>query len=199
MQRRILLVILTLVITAGGCQNLKTQGEIMIAKPPILPDFVVQPGDTIKIAVWQKPELSQQVTVQLNGKIRLMLIGELEIKDKSLAQVQKEISDRLQKYIQQPLVEVSLIAPNFGIYIFGAIGRPGIIMAKDNLTILKAIILSGGFGQFADKSKVVLIRRSPGKETRYIFDIETYLSGEDLAQDLYLQPGDIIYIPKLPF
>lgn len=193
---RLLLVVLALVYTS--CSNIKTEGVILVNATPDVPDLVVQTGDVISISVWQKPEFTQQVLVPPSGKIRLLLVGEVEIKGKTLEQIRIEMQEKLKKYLQNPIVEVSWVSPNFGVYFFGEIST-GVIKINQNITILEALIQRGGPGQYADKSRIVLIRRSPGKETRYVFDMNKYLSGEDLEQNRYLQPGDMIYVPALPF
>lgn len=196
MQRLFIFFIVALIGTA--CSNVKTSGEILLKETPDVPDLVVQTGDVISISVWQKPEFSQQVFVPPSGKIRLLLVGEVEIKGKTLEQIRIEMQEKLKKYLQNPIVEVSWVSPNFGVYFFGEINT-GVIKINQNITILEAIIQRGGPGPYADKSRIVLIRRSPGKETRYEFNMNKYLSGEDLEQNKYLQPGDMIYVPALPF
>lgn len=193
---RLLLALTILVYTA--CSNVKTEGVILVNSTPEVPDLVVQTGDVINISVWQKPEFTQQVLVPPSGKIRLLLVGEVEIKGKTLEQIRIEMQEKLKKYLQNPIVEVSWVSPNFGVYFFGEIST-GVIKINQNITILEALIQRGGPGPYADKSSIVLIRRSPGKETRYVFDMNKYLSGEDLEQNRYLQPGDMIYVPALPF
>ncbi len=196
---KFLLIICILSLFILGCQNVKTEGEIPLKKPETQPAFIVQPGDVLKIVVWQKNDLTQEVTVRPDGKIRLLLIGEMTAKGKTLAQIQQEVSQNLKKYLQQPIVEIFLINPNWGIYIFGETPRTGTITPRQNITLLEALILSGGFTPFADKSKIVVIRRVPGKEIRYRFDLNTYLSGEDVEQNIFLQPGDMIFVPTVPF
>lgn len=193
---RLLLVVIALVY--ASCSNVKTEGVILVNATPDVPDLVVQTGDVINISVWQKPEFTQQVLVPPSGKIRLLLVGEVEIKGKTLEQIRVEMQEKLKKYLQNPIVEVSWVSPNFGVYFFGEVNT-GVIKINQNITILEALIQRGGPGPYADKSRIVLIRRSPGKETRYVFDMNKYLSGEDLEQNRYLQPGDMIYVPALPF
>ncbi|BBM85099.1 polysaccharide biosynthesis/export family protein [Candidatus Uabimicrobium amorphum] len=192
------LLFICLTFACAACSNIKTEGVIPVNSTPDVPDLVVQTGDVINISVWQKPEFSQQVLVPPSGKIRLLLVGEVEIKGKTLEQIRIEMQEKLKKYLQNPIVEVSWVSPNFGVYFFGEIST-GVIKINQNITILEALIQRGGPGPYADKSRIVLIRRSPGKETRYVFDMNKYLSGEDLEQNKYLQPGDMIYVPALPF
>ncbi len=182
-----------------ACQNLQTEGEIPIKMPETQPTFIVQPGDLLRIVVWQKPDLTQEVMVRPDGKMRLLLLGEITAKGKTLAQIHQEISNDLKKYIQQPVVEIYLLNPNSGVYLFGEIARSGVISPRQNITLLEALILSGGFTPYADKSKIIVIRRVPGKEIRYRFDLGAYLSGEDIEQNIYLQPGDMVYVPTVPF
>lgn len=182
-----------------SCESIQTEGEIPLNMPVASPEFIIMPGDSLKIMVYGKPDLSQSETVRPDGKIRLLMVGELTAKGKTLSQLKDEISQRLTKYLKAPEVEVSLVAPNFIIYLFGEVARRGAITARENITLLEALISSGGFTNFADKSNIVVIRRVPGKEIRYRFNISSYLSGDNIQQNIYLQPRDIIYVPMLPF
>ena len=159
-----------------SCNRIKTEGEIPLQMPVSPPKFIIQPGDSIRIVVWQKPELSTGVTVRPDGKIRLLLIGELSVEGKTLEQIQRQIGKRLTKYLQNPVVEVTLASPNFGIYMFGEIAGKGRIMVRKNITLLEALIRARGFTAYADKTRIVVIRRIPGKEIRYPFNFDLYLS-----------------------
>ncbi len=183
----------------NSCENIQIEGEIPLNMPVITPEVVVLPGDTLKITVWQKNDLTQTEVVRADGKIRLLLVGELSVEGKTLSQIQQEITKKLEKYLKNPIVEVSLGSSGYVIYLFGEVGRKGPMPARENITLLEALISSGGFTNFADRSKIVVIRRVPGKEIRYRFNFFTYLSGENIQQNIYLQPKDIIYVPMLPF
>ncbi len=189
--------ILLFCLLLTSCKNYMTEGEIRF-KPFPVPEYVVKPGDALNISVFEKEDLSGATTVSPDGKIRMLLIGEMEVVGKTLDQVKEEITARLVKYLRKPLVEVSLIQPNFEVYVFGEIG-PQVVALRQNITLLELLIRAGGIRPQGDPTKVFLIRRLPGKEIRYKFNLDTYLSGENIEQNIYLQPGDIIYVPQLPF
>ncbi len=195
--RKLWLVFLLSCFGVISCKSYMTEGEIPYKVFPV-PEYVVKAGDTLNISVLDKEDLSGQSIVSPDGKIRLLLVGEVEVVGKTLNQIQDEATARYVKFLRNPVVEVSLAIPNFEVYVFGEIG-PQVIALRQNITLLELLIRAGGIRPQGDPTNVFLVRRIPGKEIRYRFNLDTYLSGEDINQNIYLQPGDIIYVPPLPF
>ena len=63
------------------------------------------------------------------------------------------------------------------------------------MTIVQAISLAGGLGQWADTSDIRLIRRIKGTEKTFRVDYDAIVSGENLSQNVQLQPDDTIFVP----
>jgi protein involved in polysaccharide export with SLBB domain len=63
--------------------------------------------------------------------------------------------------------------------------------------VAEAVAIAGGFTEKAKHSEVVLFRRAPGgwAEAKRL-DVKRMLANKDLREDLHLQPGDLIYVPK---
>ena len=81
------------------------------------------------------------------------------------------------------------------VYLLGEVGRPSVYSITEGLTMLRLLALAGGFNETTGRLKhVVLIRQISEKETKISqFDVKQMLRG---AEDVLLEPGDIIYIPR---
>lgn len=78
------------------------------------------------------------------------------------------------------------------VYVLGAVGTPRALPYKDGMTILDALLESGGFSKFADKNKTVIVRRKGAVEERIEVKAKDLAEGKDLSQNVLLQRGDYI-------
>src|SRR6266700_2237407 len=69
-------------------------------------EYRLGPEDVIDVFVWKEPELSTNAVVRPDGRISLPLAGELDATGKTAVELQKEIADRLAKFVLQPVVNV---------------------------------------------------------------------------------------------
>jgi len=83
------------------------------------------------------------------------------------------------------------------IYVLGEVQRPGQYVLKENMTALSAISLAGG--PIPDRGKLkgtMVIRGDPANPQRIKLDISKMIATGDRRQDVPLQPGDLVYVPK---
>jgi polysaccharide export outer membrane protein len=163
--------------------------------PPVSKNYVIGPKDGLSIAVWKEPTVSANVEVRPDGMITLPLLGDVKATDFTPTQLAAELTTRLEKYINQPLVTVTVLAINSKFLFFTGEGIRGAEMPFDpNINIVQAIIRAGGLTPFAKKSKIVIMRSVNGKQVRIPFDYKKALKTGD-QQGVTLQPGDIVDVP----
>ena len=146
--------------------------------PLLLPSLLVSaddsvrkivPGDILAIRVNNEQELTMPRTVSSEGKITYWLLGEIDVKDKTLAEVEKIIRDMLDKdYIINPAVSVEMQAySKLMINVIGEVLRPSRydLPTDRRIDILDAIALAGGYTPKANKDRIILKRK--GKTTTY--------------------------------
>ena len=159
-------------------------------------DYILGPEDVIDISVWKNENLSRVVSIRPDGKISLPLIGDVEAAGLTTSQLRDSIKEKLKEYKETP--EVSIIVKEINslvVYITGEINRPGKLMLRSNTTILQAIILAGGFTQYASPNKILLLRRVGGIDTRKQIHYKNIVSGKSPEEDILLQRGDTIIVP----
>ena len=154
--------------------------------------FVIGPEDGLSVRVWREPELSGSFTVRPDGKISLPLVNEIQAAGLTPEQLSAAIVQSLSRYMNRPEVSVSVVAVNSRkYYIQGEVQKPGAYPLVVPTTILEALVNAGGFREFANTKKIVLLRN--GKD-RLKFNYKDVTRGKHTEQNVLLQPGDQIIV-----
>lgn len=165
--------------------------------PTVAPglDYRLGPEDVVEVFVWKEPDLSTTVTVRPDGKISLPLASEIEATGKTAAELQSDITQRLQKYIEQPVVNVMVKQINsLKISVLGEVRKPDVYRIRNRVTVLDAIAMAGGFTDLARPSRVVVLRNSVGGPVRVRINIDQVVDNDNEVP-FYLQPMDTVYVP----
>ncbi|MBF0316980.1 MAG: polysaccharide export protein [Nitrospirae bacterium] len=151
------------------------------------------PGDIIAINVYRHTDLSMSsITLRPDGGFSFPLVGQVYAKGLSTNELETKMRELLGQYVVKPEVIVNAQKLNsHKMYVLGEVARPGVIPIDDDLTLIKAIALSGGVTHDARDSGVVLLRR--GKI--YTLNFAGVLKG-DSAENVRLRNGDILYVPS---
>ena len=70
--------------------------------------YTVKPGDVLSISVWKEPDLQGPVLVRPDGSFSFPLAGQMDARGKTVADLQALVTERLRKYISDPVVTVSI-------------------------------------------------------------------------------------------
>jgi polysaccharide export outer membrane protein len=126
--------------------------------------------------------------------ISMVLVGDLRAAGLTPMALSADISQRLKKYIQDPVVTVVVLGVNSQrIFTVGEVNRVGPIMMTPGMTTLQAIVSAGGLSQFANSKHIYILRTVNGKQEKIPFNYKQALKGEN--QGVPLLPGDTIVIP----
>lgn len=158
-------------------------------------DYRIGKGDVLEINVWKEEDLTRTVTVRNDGKISLPLLDDIQAAGKTPMELKAVISNKLSSFIEGPVVTV--IVKEQGsqrIYIIGEVKSIGEYVLNKDLTVVQALALAGGFTEWAKKDKIVLLRRSQGKEQRMIINYDDIVDGEKPGQNILLQADDTIIV-----
>jgi len=157
----------------------------------------LEPGDEIEVKFYYTPELDITQTVRPDGKIALQLIGELEVQGKTPAQLREELLKLYGPHLKNPEVAVivrSLL--NRRVYVGGQVVTPGIIEMPAETDVLEAVMQAGGFIlPEAEVRNVIVIRHRDGQRYTYSINLKDAIEGNG-SQPFYLQPQDIVYVPR---
>jgi polysaccharide export outer membrane protein len=156
--------------------------------------YVIGADDQLQITVWKEPTLSGTIPVRPDGMISLVLVGDLRAAGLTPMALSTDISQRLKKYIQDPVVTVVVLGVNSQrIFTVGEVGHVGPVMMTPGMTVLQAIVTAGGLTQFANSKHIYILRTVAGKQEKILFNYKQALKGEN--QGVALLPGDTIVVP----
>lgn len=180
-------------LAALGCETTSPPPppEAYAAKP----SGTLAAGDEIAVTFASAPEMNTRQKIQPNGRVSLPTIGEVSAAGKSLTSLQDQLTALYKPHLQDPRVVVSLAGTAAGVYVSGAVQRPGKIPLDRPMTALEAVMEAGGFSQLANPSKVVIVRTQGGKSTNYLLDFRQSLQGNE-STPFYLRPYDVIYVKE---
>src|SRR5688500_14418683 len=167
--------------------------------PPGTPEeaYTIGVQDVLRVSVWQQEGANVDVPVRPDGMITVPLIGDVQARGKTAQQLQQEIAKRLAKHVVSPDVTVIVLQMNSRfVSVVGRVQQTARVPMTQDLRIVEAIALAGGFDPFADTDNIRIVRRLPdGKEVEYRFDYEAYMDGNAPNTNFLLQAGDVIYVP----
>ena len=166
------------------------------AAPPQPTPYVIGPEDGLEISVWKDEALKSQVVVRPDGGISFPLVGEVMAAGKTADQVRDEIRSRLERYIPDAVVTVSVMhIASYRIYVLGRVNKPGDFAVGRDVDVLQALALAGGLTPFAQENDIRVVRKIDGQTTTIAFHYADVLRGRDLAQNITLRSGDVLLVP----
>ena len=186
-----------------GLLNLACGGGPEVRQLPPMPDLktmmrsaTLGPGDVVEIRVYQEKELSGQFRLGADGSFSYPLVGELKAEGVSAAELAKLITRRLEAdYLREP--QVSVFVKEFNskkVFVLGEVRKPGTFRYEDKMNIVQAVTLAGGLKPLAAKDRLVLTRVIEGEEQKFVVPFEMISEGR--TSNVFLQPGDIVFVPE---
>jgi len=169
-----------------------------IAAEPAIAEvaYILQEGDILEISVWKEDGLSRELTIAPDGTIAFPLIGQIQTKGLSIAQLQKGMSTRLAAYIPDPSVSIILkSAGGSKFYVIGKVNRPGGFPLLGPINVLQALSLAGGLTTFAEYNDIKVVRRTGSETKAIVFRYGDIEAGEKLDQNIALENGDVVIVP----
>ena len=181
----------------ASAANPAAQSEVVSNSKPHDENFIIGNDDVLAISVWKEPELTKAVPVRSDGRISLPLVGEMQATGRTPLQLEQEIATKLKNFITTPEVTVIVQQVNSRKFnVLGEVTKPGAYPLTASTTIMDAIATAGGFRDFAKKSGVYVLRKSPdGTETHLKFNYKDFIKGKNSSQNVKLEPNDTIIVP----
>ena len=158
--------------------------------------YVIGAEDVLYIHVWKEETLSKTVSVRVDGMISMPLVDEIQAAGITPLQLKEKLTEKLKDFVEAPNVTVIVMEANsFKVYISGQVKSPGVLRLRSETSLAQAISLVGGFAEWANQSKIIIIRKEDGKERRFTVNYKKIVKGQDLSLNILLKPGDTIIVP----
>ena len=177
---------------------------VIPAKPAagVSNDYVIGPGDMLQIFVWRNPELTSSVPVRPDGKISTPLVEDMVAVGKSPSMLARDIEKVLADYVRSPQVNVIVTSPvsMFSqVKVIGQVTKPQALPYREGMTVLDAILATGGLAQFAAGNRARIVRTENGKQVEIKLKLESLVNKGDMSQNKPLKPGDVLLVPESRF
>lgn len=194
-----LLTVAALLVLSSVCGSGQAQPEQHFKERN--PRYQLGRGDVLEITFPRTPEFSQTVTVQPDGFISLRGAGDLHVLGLTVPGAMDAIRNAYSAILHDPMATIELKdfeKPYFTS--FGEISKPGRYELRGEITVTQAVAISGGFREGAKDSEVLLLRRYTSELTEVKrVPVKQMLKAGNLREDPYIQPGDILFVPKSLF
>ena len=157
--------------------------------------YMIGPEDVLYIHVWKEEALTRTVPVRMDGKISLPLIQEVKAAGLTPLQLKEVLMRKLKEFIENPIVSVTVMEANsYKVYVTGMVRSPGVYRLRSETTVFQIISLAGGFTEWANPRKILIVRKEDGREKRIAVNYKKIMSG-NTGSDIILKTGDTIIVP----
>jgi protein involved in polysaccharide export with SLBB domain len=167
--------------------------------------YKLRVGDKVSLQIAEDRDLPRSLMVADSGELDVPYVGRVAAADKTCKQLAEELKTRLEKeYYHRATVIIALDVANklLGrVYVWGQVRNQGAIEVNvnENLTAGKAILRAGGFGDFANKKKVKVVRgggTAGMAKQSFELNMVDILENGKTEKDISLQPDDFIIVPS---
>ncbi|MEW5736896.1 MAG: FG-GAP-like repeat-containing protein [Thermodesulfobacteriota bacterium] len=167
------------------------------------PEYRMGPNDLLEITLWRGVEgTKHEVLVRPDGTISFGFVENMPVNGLTPTQLDNQLTEAFKKYMKYPQIDVIVTKHRSKeVTLMGAIRElanrisgPGIYPMKGKSTIYEMLSFAGGPTDDADLQKVS-IRRANGRQT--IVDLYKFIMLGDRTQNLVLDSGDFVFIPRL--
>lgn len=189
----------------GGGVTEVTANEL---KPGIIvPQLRVGVKVRVSVSASGEPVMNEEVKeVSASGDIVLPYINAVKCAGMTIEQFQEELTKRYKEFYVDPLVATYYVpmseggsSPYGSVLVTGCVGQQGVVYIPQtcDLTVMQALQLAGGMGQWADKNAVRLTRNmADGTKQQVSIDTERIGTRGATEQNIVLMPGDVLYVPE---
>ncbi len=193
--------------TAGAGGSPPGIVDLMDPTQPIPPERFLRstrtsiiPGDELEIRTYDNVELSGIFLVPPDGRINLPFVGSVDVLEKSPEELDRELTTGLGTYFRNIEIAVNIKDPaQRSVYVIGEVRNPGRFEFAYGDRVIHALGRAGGMEDRARETGIVLVRREPdGEDHAYRLDFGS-LHEFTTPGDVYLQPGDVVFVPKSRF
>ena len=144
---------------------------------------------------------AEGVPVMMDGRISLKHIGDVQVVGLSLTELANLLKELYAIIYEEPIVTTTLVQSNSLRYtIMGNVQQPGIYYLDYPITVVQTIARSGGVTEWANNTITIVREKLKGSDQNLFkgntlkFDYDHFISGKNLKNNIFIQPGDVINV-----
>ena len=162
---------------------------------PISPNYILGPGDTVKVLFYGKINESHDLEINRNGYIEFPQLGPVSLAGMTFSDAKQLLQQRIKEEIIGIQASISLgELRSIQVFMLGEAYKPGTYTISALSTITNALFLSGGLSDIASLRNLQLKRAGKVVAQLDLYDLLLY---GDTSDDAQLQSGDTLYIPTV--
>lgn len=156
-------------------------------RSPPANDFVVRPGDVLRIQVWPDATLSGDFPVEGSGTVYVPILGSVHVGGLPLGEVRRVLREGYETAMRSPIVTIT---PLFRVSVLGAVRQPGLFQVDPTLSLYQVISLAGGFAENAREDEIQVARGGS------VIAVQSPVSAGLASSEFDLRSGDRIIVPR---
>ena len=166
----------------AGCSAGPHDASLLVTHDPL----PLASGDRVSVAVFGQDALAAETTIANDGTVVLPLVGRVHLAGLDRENAEQAIADRLRSagLVVDPRVTVDVVKYR-PVYVLGEVGKPGTYDYANNMTVIQAIALAGGYTYRAKVGEATVLRRGSNGDVPVDADDTTRL-----------EPGDVVDVPE---
>ena len=164
---------------------------------PVSPDYLVGPGDEVKISIWGKINADYTAEIDNDGKISVYQIGMLYLTGLTFSEVKETIEKAFSRYYRPEEVKINVSLGRLRtitVFVVGKAQKPGSYTVSSLSTLINALFAAGGPSKNGTMRDIQVKRNGV---TITNFDFYDFLLKGDKTKDIRLLPEDVIFIPPV--
>lgn len=162
---------------------------------PVSPDYVIGPGDELRLQVWGQVNQQGSFVVDRTGAISVPQLGTVHVAGQRYGQLNDFLRNEFGRVYRNFNIDVTMgQLRSIQVFVVGHARRPGSYTISSLSTLLNALFVSGGPTAQGSLRDIQVMR---GSQTVVHFDLYDLLLHGDKSKDVPLSPGDVIFIPAV--
>lgn len=159
---------------------------------------LIGPLDTIQVDVFNVPDLSREMQVDASGRIAMPLIGTIDARGKTAAELSRAIEAALRgRYVRNPEVTINIKSSvSQVVTIDGQVVEPGLYPVTNQMTLMRVIASAKGLSEFARADDVVILRTVNGRKMAGLYNIDQIRRGA--YDDPAVYANDVVIVGDSP-
>lgn len=162
--------------------------------------YLMGPGDSVKITVYQNPDMATETRISEVGSVTFPLLGPVEIGGLTPAQAEIRIAALLKSGGFVPRAQVTVLVTQFRsrqVSVLGQVNRPGrFAIEEPSVRLTDVLAMAGGIGPAGAESVTVI--RSGDSEQRIEIDLLGLFDAPAQAKNVEIGNGDTVFVPRIP-
>lgn len=162
--------------------------------------YLMGPGDSVKITVYQNPDMMTETRISEMGSVTFPLLGPVEIGGLTPAQAEIRIAALLKSGGFVPRAQVTVLVTQFRsrqVSVLGQVTKPGrYALEEPSVRLTDVLAMAGGIGPMGAESVTVI--RGGESEQRMEIDLLGVFDAPSGSKNIEIGNGDTVFVPRIP-